>query len=287
MRKIMQNTVKIFFSLLIACFIASCKPPACQPTFAVCRGIADFPAIATAGYDYVETSVGNFLVPGQNDSVFQANMKQMDELGAKVISCTSFIPGNLKITGTETRHDEILVWAETALRRAQMVNMPYIVLGSGGARKIPDGFDKQEATRQFTDLCKKLAPLAEKYNVTVVIEPLNRGETNFINSLSEGAAIVKEVNHPNIRLLCDIYHMMREDEPAEEIVKYGELLRHCHIAEKETRSAPGTAGDDFKPYFNALKKIKYQGCISIEGKWDDFEKRLAPALQYMKEQYNQ
>jgi len=283
----MQNIFKISFFLLIACFVSSCNQPVYQPTFAVCRSISDYPAIAAAGYDYVEGSVGSFLVPGQNDSAFLVNLEQMKQLGAKVISCASFIPGELKITGPETRHDEIIVWAETAFRRARMANMPYIVLGSGGARSIPDGFHKQEVPRQFIDVCKRMAPLAQEYGVTVVIEPLNRGETNFINSLAEGAAIVKAVNHPNIQLLCDIYHMLREDEPAEEIVKYGEFLRHCHIAEKETRSIPGTAGDDFRPYFNALKQIKYQGCISIEGRWDDFEKRLAPALQYMKDQYAQ
>jgi len=283
----MQNIIKILLPLLITCLTATCQQPAYQPTFAVCRAIADYPAAAAAGYDYVEASVGNFLVPGQNDSAFQVNLEQMKQLDAKIISCTSFIPGDLRITGPETRHPDILVWAETALRRAQIANIPYIVLGSGGARKVPDGFDRQEATRQFTELCKLLAPVAQKYDVVIVVEPLNRGETNFINSLSEGAAIVKAVNHPNIRLLCDIYHMLREDESADEIVKYGEFLRHCHIAEKETRSIPGTAGDDFRPYFNALKKIKYQGCISIEGRWDDFEKRLAPALQYMKEQYEQ
>ena len=283
----MQNTVKIFFPLLIACFVASCHQITCQPTFSVCRNITDFPAIAAAGYDYVEGSVSSFFVPAQNDSAFQVNMEKMKQLGAKLISCTSFLPGEFRITGTKTRHDEILAWAETTFRRAQMVDMPYIVLGSGDARRIPDGFDRQEATRQFTDLCKRLAPLAQKYNITVVVEPLNRGETNFINSLSEGAAIIKEVNHPNIRLLCDIYPMLREDEPAGEIVKYGEFLRHCHIAEKETRSAPGMAGDDFRPYFNALKQIKYQGCISIEGRWDDFATRLAPSLQYMKQQFEQ
>ena len=179
----MQNIFKYFFFLLVACFVASCKQPTYQPTFAVCRSISEFPVIAAAGYDYVEASVSGFLVPGQNDSAFQVNLEQMKQLGAKVISCTSFIPGELKITGPETRHDEIIVWAETAFRRAQMANMPYIVLGSGGARRIPEGFDKQIATQQFIEVCKRMAPLAQKYDVVVVVEPLNKGETNFINSL--------------------------------------------------------------------------------------------------------
>ena len=275
----------IFLLMLAVYFATSCNISANQPSFAVCGKLSDYPAVAGAGYDYVELTVGDFLVPGKNDSAFQVNLEQLKHLNAKIISCVNFIPANLRITGTETVHDEILAWAETAFRRAQIAGIPHIVFGSGGARRIPEGFDKQEATRQFIDLCKRMAPIAQKYGITVVIEPLNKGETNMINSLAEGAAIVNAVNHPNIRLLCDIYHMLRENEPAGEIVKYGDLLRHCHIAEKETRSAPGTVGDDFKPYFGALKQIKYSGCISIEGRWDDFAKRLAPALQYMKQQY--
>ena len=275
----------VFFLALAVWFATSCDLPANHPSFAVCGKLSDFPAVVEAGYDYVELSVGDFLVPAKNDSAFQVNLEKMKQLNARVISCIYFIPADFRITGAETMHDDILAWADTAFRRARIAGIPHIVFGSGSARRIPDGFDKQEATHQFIDLCKRMAPIAQKYGITVVVEPLNTGETNMINSLAEGAAVVNAVNHPNIRLLCDIYHMLRENEPAGEIVKYGDLLRHCHIAEKETRSAPGTAGDDFKPYFEALKQIKYSGCISIEGKWDDFGKRLAPALQYMKQQY--
>jgi sugar phosphate isomerase/epimerase len=121
--------------------------------------------------------------------------------------------------------------------------------------------------------------------VTVVIEPLNRAETNLVNSLEEGARIVEAVNHPNLKLLCDIYHMMREDEPASEIVKYGKYIRHCHIAEREERTSPGTKGDDFRPYFKALKEIGYKGCVSIECRWKDLPQEIQPALSYMQEQF--
>jgi len=255
-----------------------------EPTFAVCGNVKDFHKISAAGYDYVESNVG-YLMPDKSDSEFQLRLDEIKNAKAKIISCTNFIPSSLKLVGSETKHEEVLVWAETALRRAQMVKIPYIVFGSGGARKVPDGFDKQKATQQFIDICKKLASLAKKYKVTIVIEPLNTSETNLINSLKEGAEIVESVNHPNIRLLCDIYHMMRENEPASEIVKYGRYIKHCHIAEKEGRKSPGVNEEDFKPYFRALKQIEYKGCLSIECGWGNFEKELHPALLYMKQQF--
>ena len=84
-----------------------------------------------------------------------------------------------------------------------------------------------------------MAPLAEKYGITIAVEPLNRGETNFINSLAEGVEIIEAVKSPRVRLLCDIYHMLKEDESPDEIVKYGKHIVNCHIAEKEKRTPPG------------------------------------------------
>ncbi|MEA4916974.1 sugar phosphate isomerase/epimerase family protein [Proteiniphilum sp.] len=255
-----------------------------EPEFAVCTSIANYPLLKTAGYSYVESNV-SYLMPDKADDEFQKNLDEIKEYDAKIISCTSFIPGSLPLVGPETKQDEALEWAETALRRAGMLNIPYIVFGSGKARHVPENFSKEEATQQFIDFCKQVAPLAGKYNVTVVIEPLNRVETNLINSLEEGARIVEAVNHPNLQLLCDIYHMMRENEPAMEIVKYAKCIRHCHIAEREERTSPGTKGDDFRPYFRALKEIGYKGCVSIECRWNDLPHEIYPALSYMQEQF--
>jgi sugar phosphate isomerase/epimerase len=130
-----------------------------------------------------------------------------------------------------------------------------------------------------------MGPLAGPHGVTVVLEPLNKGETNFFNSVAEGIGLVDAIAHPNIQLLADIYHMLREDEGPESILKAGARLRHCHIAEKESRTSPGTKGDDFRPYFKALKAIGYQGGVSVEGKWGKpVEDELPRALKTMKEQ---
>ena len=271
-------------SILLFCILVSCKEY--KPTYGICVNVSQYPIIQQAGYTYIEPTVGEFLVPDKSDSVFLIKLAEQKRLNAKIISSTSFIPRHLKMTGPETKHDDIMVWAETTFSRMQKAGIPYIVLGSGGARNLPENFSKQEATQQFISLCKRLGPLAQKYSVTVVIEPLHTGVCNFINSLKEGAEIVKAVKHPNIQLLCDIRHMMKDDEPASEIIKYGKYIKHCHIAEKETYSAPGTKGDDFTEYFKALKKLKYTGCISVEATFDHFESRIYSALQYMQQQYH-
>ncbi|MEN6588333.1 MAG: sugar phosphate isomerase/epimerase family protein [Proteiniphilum sp.] len=275
-----------YYCIMLACLMlgmGSFSDPY-QPEYAVCTSVANYPLVKSTGYNYVESNVA-YLMPDKSDTEFQEHLDEIKRLNAKIISCTSFIPGSLALTGPKTKQDEALVWADSALRRASMVNIPYIVLGSGRARNVPENFSKEQATEQFISFCKQIAPLAQKYKVTVVIEPLNRSETNLINSLEEGAWIVEAVDHPNVQLLCDIYHMMREDEPASEIVKYGKYIRHCHIAEREERTSPGTKGDDFRPYFKALKEIGYKGCVSIECRWQDLPQEIQTALSYMQEQF--
>ncbi|MCD6332637.1 MAG: sugar phosphate isomerase/epimerase, partial [Bacteroidales bacterium] len=133
----------------------------------------------------------------------------------------------------------------------------------------------------------QMGPIAAKYGGTVVIEPLRKKESNLINKVSEGMKIVMEINHPNIQVLGDIYHMRCESEPPGSLIEAADHLRHIHIAELANRTAPGVAGDNFYPYLKALKAIHYQGGISIEGRWGkDFPRELIKSRAYLLGQIN-
>ncbi len=253
--------------------------------FGACQGPDKHTLMKGAGYDFIELGVGSLLVPSAPDAEFDAKVGKMGDLSLPIRSAAGFFPSDLKLVGPDVKEEAILKHADTCFRRAKKVGMPFIVLGSGGARKIPDGFDPAKAREQFVDICKKMGPLAGPHGVTVVLEPLNKGETNFFNSVAEGVGLVDDIAHPSIQLLADIYHMLRENEGPESILKAGARLRHCHIAEKESRTSPGTKGDDFRPYFKALKAIGYQGGVSVEGKWGkNLEEDLPRALKTMKDQ---
>ena len=87
------------------------------------------------------------------------------------------------------------------------IGLKVMVLGSGTARNIPEGFSRDEAVKQFTELCRQLAKVAEQYNVVIAIEPLQHSETNFINTVSEGADIARAVNNSHLGVLADFFHM--------------------------------------------------------------------------------
>lgn len=249
-----------------------------------CRSITDAAILQEAGASYVEVAISRFLMPESPDSAFQENLALAQASPLPIISGNGFYPGDIHLTGPEAETDRAVAYARKAFERGALLGMKYFVLGSGKARAIPEGFDPAEARAQFVDLCKKIAPYAEAAGITIVIEPLRRQETNFINSVHEGYGIVKEVGHPALCVLADFYHMTQESEGPESIIEAGAALRHCHIAEDINREAPGTSGQDFTPYFKALKEIGYRGNISIECRWNDFESQVGPAIAEIKRQ---
>lgn len=281
---------KIYAMVLILMSIMLCSCSSQRAVFApklgVCTSVDKAGLLKTAGCDYTEEAVGRFLIPAESDEMFAENFSRFENAEFPILACNSFLPGSLKSTGPDAKHDEIIEYARVAFERAQKAGIKYIVFGSSGSRNVPDGFDKDQARQQFIKLLKRMGPVAKKYDVVVVIEPLNKKESNIINTVAEGAEIVRAADRMNIKLLADFYHMALENEGPQAIIDAGELIKHCHIAEKENRAAPGTAGDDFTGYFKALKKINYTGAISIECRWSDFDKQVPESIAYLKEQIN-
>ena len=273
--------IPVFFS---ACNVIKSESKPVQ--IGICTNLANGEKMQQYGYAYVEESVSRFLVPTKPEGEFETILNESVNSPLPVKACNSFIPGNLKSVGDEAAHQDILMFAETAFRRAQRAGVEIIVFGSGGSRFIPDGFSREKARTQFIELGKKMAPIAQKYNITIVLEPLNTAECNFINSVSEGGEIVKEIHHRHFMLLADLYHMKMENEGPESIAKYRKLIKHIHIAEKQDRAVPGAYDEDFRPYFNALKKIGYTGKISIEARWRDFDTQIPVAMETIKRQLN-
>ncbi|MGN0846490.1 MAG: sugar phosphate isomerase/epimerase family protein [Kiritimatiellia bacterium] len=255
--------------------------------FGACRGLRDVPLMKEAGYDFFEGSVGGMLIPDKDDEAWKKQKEAILAAPLPMRSCNGFLPGKFRLTGPKASFDEPLAYAAKACARADEVGLKTIVFGSGGARNAPEGFPKDQAVEQFTDFCRKLALRVAGCRVTIVLEPLQPKEANFLNFVREGAVICRKVGSPRIRLLADIFHMEQGDEGPESIRAAGALIMHCHIAEKGPRTAPGLSGDgsEFIPYFAALKEIGYAGGVSCECGWGDkkdFARNLATALETMK-----
>lgn len=255
-----------------------------MPRIGLCTSVGNSDKLKAAGYDYVEEGVQKLLVPLEPEHVFKANLDKAMHADLPVYAYAGFLPGEMVCVGPDAAHDKVLAYSRTAFKRAQEMGSTIIVFGSGKSRRVPDGFSTEAATAQYVDLLTRMGPIAAEYGITVVIEPLNKKECNLVNTVRKGTEIARAVNHPNICVLADVYHMALEEEGPEAIVEAGALLRHVHIAEKEGRARPGAGGFDFVPYFAALKKIGYRGGISMECRWTNMDEEMAPALVYVKGQ---
>jgi len=152
------------------------------------------------------------------------------------------------------------------------------VFGSGGARRIPEGFDPRAAHDQIVAFCGMVAPLAHDHGVVVVVEPLNTAECNVLTTVSECAGLVNEVRHPAIRLLVDAYHLMHDGDSYDDMVRHGHLLAHVHIATVPGRLVPGAEPCDLTRFFRGLADARYKGRVSIEAKITDPHTELPAAL---------
>ncbi len=249
-----------------------------------CRGPGDAQAVAACGGAYVEVGCRGELVPDQPREAFEERLAKLRSLPIPASRANTFLPSSLPCVGPEADHDRVLAFAEVAFERAREANIGLITFGSGGARRVPDGYDKADAELQFVALLARMAPIAKHHDVVVSVESLNKGEVNFINRVSEAHRLVRAVNHPNIGLTADFYHMLREDEGPESIVEAGQFVRHVHIAERAHRTPPGHEGDDFTGYFEALRSIGYTGKVSIECRWDDLDRQLPKAIATIRKQ---
>ncbi|GAB3529581.1 hypothetical protein GCM10027443_09170 [Pontibacter brevis] len=237
-----------------------------------------------SGFNMQGESVGRMLGPALTEAEFQANVEKINKAKTKVYACNVFFPSDLKIAGPEVDEKKVLDYADKVFARAKKAGVPVIVLGSGGARKLPENYDYQKATKDFTKLARKIGQAAKKHGITVALENLNSTETNFLTTLEEAAGVVKGANHPNFRLNADIYHMMKENEPPQHIIDAGNVIVYVEIAEEENRTLPGVVGEDFRPYFQALKSIGYSGPLFIEGRVSDPEKEIPHAHRYLTQQ---
>jgi sugar phosphate isomerase/epimerase len=277
---------RLFFTLTILLAAGVSLSVSAQIKFGACTGLQNAQKIKDAGGDYIELSVSGFLMPLSSDAEFADNLTAALASPVPILACNGFFPGSIKLTGPERDHEAAIAYCEVAFRRADRLDIRRLVLGSSGARNHPEGYDKQKAIDEFVELLKKMGPIAAKYDVTVVLEPLRKAEANYMNTVAEGVDIVKRVGHKNVRCLADIYHMMVEDEGPEVLIRERKYIAHTHVAEEEGRSVPGTHGEDLSPYYKALRKARYKGGMSIEARWSDFDAQIGPAITNLKNHNN-
>lgn len=231
-----------------------------------CAPLVDAELVRDAGFDYLELPVGT-LMSATDEEAYRHVLHEIARIGLPVEACNVFIPATLKITGPDVQRAPLLAYAQTALARMGEIGARVCVFGSGGARAIPEGFDRAAALDQLQDFLAAVGEMGASHGVRIVIEPLNRRESNVFNSVAESDRFTQDRALAEIGVLADLYHLSVEGETYAGMQAAGERLGHVHVADAD-RSPPGEgAGADYAGFFRTLRGMGYAGTISIEARW--------------------
>jgi sugar phosphate isomerase/epimerase len=250
--------------------------------FGICVGPENSSLAADAGFDFLEINVPAVLKPSEPEQAFLTEFKKIEESVLPCLIANCFIPADCPITGPQADISKLTRYVGIAAKRAHRAGVKTIVFGSGGARRIPDNFDRTIAIRQLIDFGVIAATAARTYDIVIAVEPLNKNECNVFTTIGECADYVRKINNPSFRLLLDTFHFTAEQDSFDLLKMNMSLFQHVHVATFPSRRAPAAEPCDFSLFFDILKKYHYTGSVSIECKWEDLAKEAPTALKELK-----
>jgi len=214
-----------------------------------------------AGYKCVEVSL-----LGQTPASAKEISKLADDLNIS-LTCTTGLSKNEDISSSDPAVQKNGV---EALKRAidmtaiMEANLLTGVVHTAWGISNSLGKGKEEKFKNSSNSIKKISSLLIEKNIKLGIEPLNRYESDFINTVDEGIRLCELIDHPNVGLLLDAYHMnIEEKNICLSIEKARDKLFHFQVAEND-RGVPGSGSINWSEIINTLKKINYKGYVSLE-----------------------
>ena len=277
-------TFVIVVLLAVGC-VAHAHGQARRVQVGFCTPLKGIDAAKSAGFDYLELATSE--IAALSDADFESELARVKQLGLPVPVTNLFLPASLKVTGPEVNQDEQIRYVRKAFTRLARLGTGIVVFGSGGARRVPDGFPKDEALKQLVEFGRRAAAEARTHNITIAIEPLRTQETNIINSAAEGLALVKAIDHPNFQLMIDFYHLASEREDPAIVLQARDHIRHLHVANPQGRVFPLAWEEyDYAPFFANLRTIGYDKRISVEASTKDFPVEAPRAIALLRKAFD-
>lgn len=241
--------------------IAIADTNALPSAFVVFRGFEEcIPKAARLGYNGVE------LALKRADEINIKRLNEMLQENKLEVSCIStgqvYADGGLMLTHEDPkkREEVKIIFRELidlAADFGRIVNIGR-VRGQIGDRK------QSEVENIFIEVARELCGYALQKEVTLILEPVNRYEIDFVNSVEEGAELMKKIDRPNMMLMPDVFHMNIEDRQiGAELARHIQHIKYIHFADSN-RLAPGQGHTNFREIFRHLLEAQYDGWISAE-----------------------
>lgn len=127
-----------------------------------------------------------------------------------------------------------------------------------------DEIPKEKTREQAIEAFREISEYSEKYQVMIALESVTLMQTNFVNTVQEAAELVDAVNHPNFKLMMDVFHLNIEEKDMYQTIKdYAKYNIHVHLADNNRRY-PGHCGMNFEKVISAFHAVGYDDAFCTE-----------------------
>lgn len=221
-----------------------------------------FPKIKAMGYDVVE-------VPAEYPELINGPevARALEANGLKAVVCGAFGPTR-DLTHTDTSvHENCFNYIRECFKLCNEVGAEFVAgpmySAVGKTRMLPPDERKREwelAVKNLQLVCRD----AQAHGLSIALEPLNRFESDLVNTAADVRRMVADINHPSAGILLDGFHMAIEERSLEEAFRVaGDKLLHVQVAENY-RGVPGTGQTPWHLFKKGLEASGYKGVVSIE-----------------------
>ncbi len=237
--------------------------------------------LAEFGFDFLELPM-NFL-HSLSEEEQDSFLDELRTYGITADSCCSFFGKEVVMMGDDVDLSVVEEATRKNLALAEKFGMKIVVIGSGGARKIPEGYPLEKAKERFASVVRTCADICQEKGMKVVIEPLRRSETNFINTALDGLAMKEYINHSAVGCLVDFFHLYTNEENYEDVKELGGNLIHAHLARPNPDRLPPKKEDEMtvRQWMEILRSIGYNERLVVECAWRNALPDVRPALNEM------
>ncbi|NHW47869.1 sugar phosphate isomerase/epimerase [Paenarthrobacter sp. MSM-2-10-13] len=226
------------------------------------QDVDQFDVAKEMGYDLIEVCI-------EDPAVVSAEVlkKASERTGLPVSICGAFGPDRDVSHEDPQKRRQGIDYLKLCVDIAQAVGSPHVAgpmySATGKARLLPPEERRQQ--RQWAaDSLREVADYASERGVTLAIEPLNRFETDLVNTVEQGLELCELIGRDNVGLMLDTFHMnIEEKNIGAAITSAGDKVFHFQVSEND-RGTPGSGHVPWSETFDALKTIDYQGSIVVE-----------------------
>ncbi|MBO9323243.1 MAG: sugar phosphate isomerase/epimerase [Roseiflexus sp.] len=251
--------------------------------FGICTTPDQIDVVAAAGFDFCELPA-RAVLPFDDDAAAAPALRAIAAARIRPESFNVLVPAEIPLCGPHADLDVLRTYLQRAFSRMASLGAAIAVLGSGAARRIPDGWSREQALDQLADALALAGEEADRCGITLALEHLNRQECNVFNTVGECATFLRDRRLHHVYLLADLYHIEIEREPLDAVAAAMPRIVHVHVA-GGGRHPPDTPGYDYAGFMHVLRNAGYNARISAECALENLAEQAPVALAFMRAQW--